>query len=55
MLIYLYSYCIVCLLLYCILNSLKFIGLTEQEIYLERYDWTVHVMCDVHSKDAMKV
>lgn len=29
--------------------------MTEQEIYLERYDWTVHVMCDVHSKDAMKV
>ena len=29
--------------------------MTEQEIYLERYDWTVHVMYDVHSKDAMKV
>ena len=22
---------------------------------MERYDWTVHVMYDVHSKDAMKV
>ena len=30
-------------------------GSTEQEIYLERYDWTVHVMYDIHSKDAMKV
>lgn len=29
--------------------------MTEQEIYIDRYDWTVHVMCDVHSKDAMKV
>lgn len=29
--------------------------MTEQEIYLERYDWKVHVMYDVHSKDAMKV
>ena len=29
--------------------------MTEQEIYLERYDWTVHVMYDVHSKDSMKV
>ena len=29
--------------------------MTEQEIYLERYDWAVHVMYDVHSKDAMKV
>ena len=29
--------------------------MTEQEIYLERYDWKVNVMCDVHSKDAMKV
>lgn len=29
--------------------------MTEQEIYLERYDWTVHVMYDVHSNDAMKV
>ena len=29
--------------------------MTEQEIYIERYDWTVHVMYDVHSKDSMKV
>ena len=29
--------------------------MTEQEIYIDRYDWTVHVMYDVHSKDAMKV
>ena len=29
--------------------------MTEQEIYLERYDWTVHVMYDVHSKDSMNV
>lgn len=29
--------------------------MTEQEIYIDRYDWTVHVMCDVHAKDAMKV
>ena len=29
--------------------------MTEQDIYLERYDWTVHVMYDVHSKDSMKV
>lgn len=28
---------------------------TEQEIYLERYDWTVHVMYDVRSGDAMEV
>ena len=27
--------------------------MTEQEIYLERYDWTVHVMYDVHSNDAI--
>ena len=26
----------------------------EQEIYLERYDWTIHVMYDVHSKEAIK-
>ena len=35
--------------------SLMFILLIEQEIYLERYDWEVHVMYDVHSKDAMNV
>lgn len=29
--------------------------MTEQEIYIDRYDWTVHVMYDVHAKDAMKV
>lgn len=29
--------------------------MTEQEIYLERYDWTVHVLYDVRSKDAMYV
>ena len=29
--------------------------MAEQEIYIERYDWTVHVMYDVHSKDAMRV
>ena len=29
--------------------------MTEQEIYLGRYDWTVHVMYDVHSNDSMKV
>lgn len=29
--------------------------MTEQEIYIERYDWTVHVMYDVHSKDSMNV
>lgn len=29
--------------------------MTEQEIYLERYDWTVHVMYDVRSGDAMYV
>ena len=29
--------------------------MTEQEIYINRYDWTVHVMYDVHSKDSMKV
>lgn len=29
--------------------------MTEQEIYIDMYDWNVHVMCDVHSKDAMKV
>ena len=29
--------------------------MTEQEIYIERYDWTVHVMYDVHSNDSMKV
>lgn len=29
--------------------------MTEQEIYIDRYDWTVHVMYDVHSKDSMKV
>ena len=29
--------------------------MTENEIYLEKYDWTVHVMCNVHAKDAMKV
>lgn len=29
--------------------------MTEQEIYLERYDWTVHVMYDVRSRDAMMV
>lgn len=29
--------------------------MTEQEIYIDRYDWTMHVMYDVHSKDAMKV
>ena len=29
--------------------------MTEQDIYLERYDWTVHVMYDVHSNDSMKV
>ena len=29
--------------------------MTEHEIYIDRYDWTVHVMYDVHSKDAMKV
>ena len=29
--------------------------MTEQDIYLERYDWTVHVMYDVHSKDSMKI
>ena len=28
---------------------------TEQEIYLERYDWTVHVMYDVRSGDAREV
>mgnify|MGYP004596367917 FL=1 len=36
-------------------HVVKLVVLTEQEIYLERYDWTVHVMYDVHSKDAMKV
>ena len=29
--------------------------MTEQEIYLERYDWTVHVLYDVRSRDAMYV
>ena len=29
--------------------------MTEQEIYLERYDWTVHVLYDVRSSDAMYV
>ena len=29
--------------------------MTEQEIYIDRYDWTVHVMYDVHSNDSMKV
>lgn len=29
--------------------------MTEQEIYLERYDWTVHVMYDVRSRDAIEV
>lgn len=29
--------------------------MTEQEIYLERYDWTVYVMYDVRSVDAVKV
>ena len=29
--------------------------MTEQEIYIDMYDWTVHVMYDVHSKDAIKV
>lgn len=29
--------------------------MTEQEIYIDRYDRTLHVMYDVHSKDAMKV
>lgn len=29
--------------------------MTEQEIYLERYDWTVHVLYDVRSRDAMHV
>ena len=29
--------------------------MTEQEIYLERYDWTVHVIYDVRSMDAMYV
>ena len=29
--------------------------MTEQEIYIDRYDWTVHVMYDVHSKDSMNV
>lgn len=28
--------------------------MTEQEIYLERYDWTVHVMYDVRSRDAIE-
>ena len=26
--------------------------MTEQEIYLERYDWTVHLIYDARSKDA---
>ena len=29
--------------------------MTEQEISLERYDWTVHVLYDVRSRDAMYV
>ena len=29
--------------------------MTEQEIYLERYGWTVHILYDVRSRDAMYV
>ena len=29
--------------------------MTEHEIYIDMYDWTVHVMYDVHSNDSMKV
>ena len=29
--------------------------MTEQDIYLERYDWTVHVLYAVRSRDAMYV
>lgn len=36
-------------------NVIAAINGVSKEIYLEKYDWTVHVMYDVHSKDAMKV